>query len=98
MFLIFIYCGFKIETEPFETETDPMVRLRLRFLILKTEHLRFRLRFYPKTAPIRTVLSPSLNPLAPSVLNCNCLYRGMRARHAFYYFHKYSLKNYIEFF
>ena len=66
MFLIFIYCGSKTETEPFETEprffeteTDPTVRLRLRFSILKTEHLRFRLRFYPKTAPIRTVLSPS---------------------------------------
>ena len=66
MFLIFIYCGSKTETEPFETEprffeteTDPTVRLRLRFSILKTEHLRFRLRFYPKTAPIRTVLSPN---------------------------------------
>ena len=66
MFLIFIYCGFKTETEPFETElrfseteTDSAVRLRLRFSILKTEHLRFRLRFYPKIAPIRAVLSPT---------------------------------------
>lgn len=57
MFLIYIYFGFKIktettETEPkfFETETYPAVRLQ--FLILKIEYLRFRLQFYSKTTPI----------------------------------------------
>lgn len=63
----FFSCGFLTETEPIETESEvlepkpkPAMRLRLRFLIFKTEGMRFRLRFYPKTAPKPHPLSPSI--------------------------------------
>ena len=53
IYIFLIFCGFKTETEPIEnrtevlkTETDPMVWLRV--------------RFYPRTTPIRTMLSPSV--------------------------------------
>lgn len=55
LFIIFNLCdcGFKTETESLNLKPKP--NRRLRFLILKTEVMRFRLQFYYKPEPPRAL-------------------------------------------